>query len=51
MVNLASLEISREEARKMDDFPEIFVFKIEIFFFLNPPSAKKLQCATVCGHR
>jgi len=31
MVNLASLEINREEARKMDDFPEIFVFKIELF--------------------
>ena len=43
--NLASLEINREEARKMDDFPEIFLFKIQIFLKKNPPSAKK--CATV----
>ena len=47
--NLASLEINREEARKMDDFPEIFLFKIQIFFkkkILRQPKSVRL-----CGHR
>jgi|NOAtaT_7_FD_contig_71_1710852_length_1421_multi_3_in_0_out_0_2 hypothetical protein len=47
MVNLASLEINREEARKMDDFPEIFVFKIELFKKKTSVSQKVTVCDCV----